>query len=167
MYTVLLQDIASNGFAVVSVDHPYDADIVEYPDDRTVLGTNITTNTEFLLAQNVRVKDMSFVLDQIQDENAVKGIFPLSKGNSNLLSLDRVSLFGLGSTAAQTILVDDRFVGGINLDGALWGSVVNIGLSKPFLLFGHTNYTQATDATWKKFWSKIARMETGARARAV
>ena len=49
-YTSLLQDLASNGFAVISVDHPYDANIVEYPDGRTVLGIlgNISTNAEGL-----------------------------------------------------------------------------------------------------------------------
>jgi hypothetical protein len=64
MYTLLLQEIASNGFAVVSVDHPYDADIVEYPDGQTVLGilANINTTTEFVSALDVRVKDMSFYL---------------------------------------------------------------------------------------------------------
>ncbi|KGO43173.1 Platelet-activating factor acetylhydrolase [Penicillium expansum] len=158
MYTLLLQDIASNGFAVVSVDHPYDADIVEYPDGRTVLGrlANISTTTEFVSALNVRVKDMVFLLDQMHDEKVIRNLFPLSQGNLHLLSLDRVTILGHslgGATAAQTILVDNRFVGGINLDGALWGSVVDKGLSSPFLLFGNTNHTQATDRSWAKFSS--------------
>ncbi|KAL4971324.1 hypothetical protein BDW66DRAFT_155764 [Aspergillus desertorum] len=119
MYTLLLQDIASNGFAVVSVDHPYDTDIVEYPDGRTVLGilANISTETEFVSAINVRVEDMLFLLDQMQDEKVIRDIFPMSHGNPHLLSLDRVTILGHslgGATAAQTILVDNRFVGGIN-----------------------------------------------------
>lgn len=157
MYTLLLQNIASNGFAVVSVDHPYDADIVEYPDGRTVLGilANIST-AEFVPALDVRVKDMIFVLDQMNEEKVIRDIFPSSQKNLHLLSLDRVTILGHslgGATAAQTILVDDRFVGGINLDGTLWGSVVDKGLSRPFLLFGHTNHTQATEPSWATFWS--------------
>ncbi|KAJ5879859.1 Platelet-activating factor acetylhydrolase [Penicillium solitum] len=80
MYTLMLQEIASNGFAVVSVDHPYDADIVEYPNGRTVLGVlaNITTETEFVSALNVRVKDMLFLLDQMHDKKVIRNLFPLS-----------------------------------------------------------------------------------------
>jgi pimeloyl-ACP methyl ester carboxylesterase len=160
MYTSLLQDIASNGFALVSVDHPYDADIVEFPDSRTVLGIlgNISTEPEFVSAMNVRVQDMVFLLDQIQDEKVIRDIFPSSLGNSNLLSLDRVTIIGHslgGATAAQTILVDNRFVGGINLDGTLWGSVVNKGLSSPFLLFAHANHTQTTESSWATFWLNL------------
>ncbi|KAL2812634.1 hypothetical protein BJX63DRAFT_396224 [Aspergillus granulosus] len=126
MYTLLLQDIASNGFFVVSVDHPYDANIVEYPDGCMILGIlgNISTEADFVSAMNVRVKDMLFLLDQMHNNKVIRDIFPLSQGNSRLLSLDRVTIFGHslgGATAAQTILVDNRFVGGINLDGALWG----------------------------------------------
>ncbi|KAJ5364699.1 Platelet-activating factor acetylhydrolase [Penicillium cataractarum] len=160
MYTSLLQDISSNGFAVISVDHPYDADIVEYPDGHTVIGIlgNISTDAEFVSAMNVRVQDMIFLLDQIHDGKVVRDIFPLSLENSHLLSLDRVTIFGHslgGATAAQAILVDDRFAGGINLDGSLWGSVVDKGLSSPFLLFGNANHTQATDSSWATFWSNL------------
>ncbi|KAF7118915.1 hypothetical protein CNMCM5793_008551 [Aspergillus hiratsukae] len=158
MYTLLLQDIASNGFAVVSVDHPYDADIVEYPDGRTVLGilANISTESEFVSAMNVRVKDMLFLLHQMNDEKVIRNIFALSQGNLLLLSLDRVTILGHslgGATAAQTMLVDNRFAGGINLDGTLWGPVVDKGLPSPFLLFGNANHTQATDPSWATFWS--------------
>ncbi|KAJ5693774.1 Platelet-activating factor acetylhydrolase [Penicillium majusculum] len=160
MYTLMLQEIASNGFAVVSVDHPYDADIVEYPNGRTVLGVlaNITTETEFVSALNVRVKDMLFLLDQMHDEKVIRNLFPLSQGSSHLLSLDQVTILGHslgGATAAQTMLVDNRFVGGINLDGRLWGPVVEKGLSSPFLLFGHTNHTQASESSWAIFWSHL------------
>lgn len=160
MYTLLLQEIASHGFAVVSVDHPYDADIVEYPDSRTILGRipNNSTDTEFVSALNVRVKDMLFLLDQIHDEKVIRNLFPLSQRNLHLLSLDRVTILGHslgGATAAQTMLVDNRFVGGINLDGELWGPVVDKGLSSPFLLFGNTNHTRATDPSWAIFWSHL------------
>lgn len=160
MYTSLLQDLASYGFAVVSVDHPYDADIVEYPDGRTVLGIlgNISTDEECVSAMSVRVQDMMFVLDQIHDEKVVGDIFSFSKGTSNLLSLNRVTIMGHslgGATAAQTILVDNRFVGGINLDGTPCGSVADKGLSSPFLLFANANHTRATDPSWAKFWSNL------------
>ncbi|KAL2847497.1 hypothetical protein BJY01DRAFT_246724 [Aspergillus pseudoustus] len=159
IYTLLLQEIASHGFAVVSVDHPYDAGIVEFPDGRTVVGLlgNIT-DAEWLPALDVRVKDVIFLLDQIHDKSVVRDIFPLSRGASHTLSLDldHVPIFGHslgGATAAQAMLLDSRFVGGINLDGELWGSVVDKGLSKPFLIFGHTGHNQTNEASWASFWS--------------
>ncbi|RAK73200.1 PAF acetylhydrolase family protein [Aspergillus fijiensis CBS 313.89] len=160
VYTSLLQDLASYGFAVISVDHPYDANIVEYPDGRTVVGIlgNITTDAQYSSAMNVRVQDMRFVLNQTQNSTTLGEIFPLGRENSQLLSLDRVTIFGHslgGATAAQTLLVDSRFVGGINLDGSLWGSVVDEGLSRPFLMFGNANHTQATDASWAAVWPHL------------
>lgn len=158
MYTLLLREIASRGFAVVSVDHPYDADIVEYSDGRVVLETlaNISAEAEIDQALDVRVGDMKFLLDQLHNETIMRSLFPLAQCNPNLLSLDNVTIFGHslgGAAAAQTMFVDNRFVGGINLDGAMWGSVVDKGLSNPFLLFGHTNHTQATEPSWATFWS--------------
>ncbi|KAF3392590.1 putative 1-alkyl-2-acetylglycerophosphocholine esterase [Penicillium rolfsii] len=160
IYTSLLQDIASNGFVIVSVDHPYDADIVEFPDGRTVLGIlgSNTTETETISAMGVRVQDMVFLLNQIHDKKVVRDLFPLSVGNSNLLSLDQVTIMGHslgGATAAQTMLIDNRFIGGINLDGTPWGSVVDQGLSSPFLLFANANHTQATDPNWAAFWLRL------------
>lgn len=153
MYTSLLQNIASNGFAVISVDHPYDSNIVEYPDGRTVIGVNISTTPQYDFALKVRVQDMVFLRDQLSNKTAIRSIFPSGAAH---LSLDQVTIIGHslgGATAAQTILVDNRFAGGINLDGSFWGSVATKGLTKPFLLWGHTNHTRATDSTWTSFWN--------------
>ncbi|PYH43096.1 PAF acetylhydrolase family protein [Aspergillus saccharolyticus JOP 1030-1] len=159
MYTSLLQDIASHGLAVISVDHPYDANIVEFPDGRTVFGIfgDTMTDAEYVFAMDVRVEDMRFVLNQTHNETVLADIFPLTRTNPNLLSLDRTTIIGHslgGATAAQATLIDDRLVGGINLDGTLFGSVVDTGLSSPFLLFGNANHTQATDASWATFLSQ-------------
>ncbi|PYH28810.1 PAF acetylhydrolase family protein [Aspergillus neoniger CBS 115656] len=149
-----------HGFAVISVDHPYDADIVEFPDGGTVIGIleNTTTDAQFTWAMNVRVQDMIFVYNQTRNETAVRDIFPLSLENPDLLALDRVSITGHslgGATAAQTMLVDNRFVGGINLDGSFWGSILKKGLSSPFLMFSNANHTAKTDPSWGTFWSNL------------
>jgi pimeloyl-ACP methyl ester carboxylesterase len=133
---------------------------VESPDGRTILGIlgNISPDAECVTARNVRVEDMMFLLNQIHDEKVVRDIFTLSLENSNLLYLDRVTIMGHslgGATAAQTVLLDNRFVGGINLDGTPCGSVVDKGLSSPFLLFANENHTRATDPSWATFWSNL------------
>ena len=56
-----------------------------------------------------------------------------------------------GSTAANVLATDDRLQGGINLDGTIFGPVVNTGFSKPFVLFGAGNSAVDVD-TWNKLW---------------
>jgi hypothetical protein len=64
LYTLLLQYIISNRFTIVSVDHLYDADIVEYPNSRTVLRILVNlTNAEYAAAMNIYIKDILFLLD--------------------------------------------------------------------------------------------------------
>ena len=48
-----------------------------------------------------------------------------------------------GATAAAAMLEDQRIKAGVNLDGTLFGPVVNAGLDRPFMLVA----AQATAAT--------------------
>jgi hypothetical protein len=65
LYSALLQWIASAGFTVIALDHPYDADIVEFPDGALITSANITTDAQLAVALKSRVQDSSFVLDQL------------------------------------------------------------------------------------------------------
>lgn len=158
IYTILLQDLASRGYAIASVDHPYDADIVEFPDGSVIYGTlaNISTEAEVDPDLNVRVGDVRFVLDTLHQSPNATSLFPSLYRSGGGLRLDQVISFGHslgGATAAEAMLVDNRFIGGINLDGALWGNVTQTGLSLPFLIFAHTNHTLQSDPTWASFLS--------------
>ena len=51
LYSALAQSVASFGNVVVSIDHPYDANVVEYPDGTLVLGANISTEAQIDLAR--------------------------------------------------------------------------------------------------------------------
>ncbi|WP_058183563.1 alpha/beta hydrolase [Mastigocoleus testarum] len=56
------------------------------------------------------------------------------------LDLDRVGIFGYslgGAIAAQTLLEDDRFKAGINLDGGLYIDGVDESLNKPFMFMNN------------------------------
>src|SRR5665213_571148 len=74
-YSQIASAIASNGYTVVTIDTPYDVDVVEYPDG-SVVGINLTMwnnpNTTALaqtayLAIETRVEDVSFVLDSLSN----------------------------------------------------------------------------------------------------
>ena len=59
---------------------------------------------------------------------------------SQRLDLTRLGVFGHsfgGTTAAQVCQMDARCKAGIDIDGDLFGSVVQTGLKKPFLVIQH------------------------------
>ena len=147
--------LASTGYIVVTVDHPYDADIVTFPDNSTILAANITTEDQIVEDLYVRVQDISFVLDQLSLPSTILSLLPELAGR---IDVSKVGIFGHslgGATAAQAMLSDCRFVGGINLDGSLFGSVIEGGLDKPFVLFAHEGKNLTTDATWAAFWPNL------------
>ena len=155
MLTIHVYRLASTGYIVVTVDHPYDADIVTFPDNSTILEANITTEEQIVDDLYVRAQDISFVLDQLSLPSAILRLLPELAGG---IDASKVGIFGHslgGATAAQVMLSDRRFVGGINLDGTLFGSVVERGLDKPFVLFAHEGKNLTTDATWAAFWPNL------------
>ena len=63
-----------------------------------------------------------------------RGASPLGR----MFDLDRVGMFGHslgGAAAAGTMLADRRTVGGLDMDGRLFGRVATTGLERPFMLF--------------------------------
>ncbi|RWA10007.1 hypothetical protein EKO27_g5100 [Xylaria grammica] len=158
-YSAELEEIASHGFNVVSVDHPYDTAIVEYPDGHAVYSkdsalTNATSE-EYL---GVRVADMKFVLDALSDPSTVSRIPGLDATVS--LPTSKVGAFGHsfgGATSLQLLASDSRFAVGANHDGILFGSVIQDGTDSPFVLFG-TNprvINGSDDETWIEAWGNL------------
>ena len=129
--TALVENLASQGFVVVTIDHTHESQFVEFPDGQLVRGTFVDTGpASNLRALRVRVADVRFVLDRLarlDDHGAFAG----------RLDLVRVGMFGFslgGATAAAAMLADPRIRAGADLDGSLYGPVVHAGLRRPFLL---------------------------------
>jgi predicted dienelactone hydrolase len=129
--TALVENLASEGFVVVTIDHTHESQFVEFPDGQLVRGTFVDTGpASNLRALRVRVADVRFVLDRLvrlDDRGAFGG----------RLDLARIGMFGFslgGATAAASMLVDPRIRAGADLDGSLYGPVVRDGLRRPFLL---------------------------------
>lgn len=153
LYGLIAQAVASYGYVVVSIDHPYDADVVEFPDGSAVYAIDFT-DEQIPVDVDTRAGDVSFVLNQLTCPGSVKDLLPGSKG----LKTNKVAMFGHslgGAATAQAMLRDKRIVGGINLDGSFFSTVVKKGLDRPFLIFGHENKTQATDDSWAETWSHL------------
>lgn len=55
LYGARARSLASQGVVVVTVDHPYDADIVEFPDGSVIRGANISEDDPAALSNAVQV----------------------------------------------------------------------------------------------------------------
>lgn len=156
LYNVLVQSVASTGYIVVSIDHPYDVSIVEYPDGTTVLAEDIETDAQIELALATRAQDVSFVLNQLDKSSISKLLLP---GLDLGLNLDKVGIFGHslgGATSLAAMVNDSRITGGINIDGSFFGPSIQQGTKRPFLLISHEGKNQSTDVSWASTWAKLS-----------
>ncbi|MFI6997646.1 alpha/beta hydrolase family protein [Nocardia sp. NPDC050175] len=136
-YTGLIADLASRGFVVLAVDHPYEAAVTELAD-----GTIATPHERFLDDDpdqtrymsgqlDVRTADLRFVVDQLERPDIM---------GSRLfghLDTEHVAAIGHsfgGATAAAALATDPRLKAAANIDGTLYGTLPQQSLTKPFLL---------------------------------
>lgn len=126
-YSVKASALASLGYVVVTIDHPYDSFVVEFPDGSISYGPVMGDGREEILeAVDVRTEDISFLLDQLAE-------LDLPIDHSKIISAGH-SLGGWASGAVA--FKDDRVLAGLNEDGRMEGPVVESGLSKPFIQVG-------------------------------
>ncbi|MET8627015.1 esterase [Kitasatospora sp. NPDC004669] len=154
--TALVEDLASRGYVVVTVDHTWEASEVQFPggDLATSVFPELTGKPDLDIAAvlrtslQTRVDDTRFVLDRLAGLRRDRS---LPVGLADSLDLDRIGMVGHsagGFTALQTMHDDPRIAAGINLDGQLHfpgpdgrtgvflSSVAKDGLDRPFLLMG-------------------------------
>jgi dienelactone hydrolase len=152
-YTATLTSLASQGYIVVGVDHPFDTSFIEYPGNRTAISTNSTVDTPEDAARTVdiRVADLRSVLDFLGKNATFARQIP---GVHGPLDVHSVGVFGHslgGAASASAIAADSRFSCGVNFDGSFWGAVVQSGVSRPFFLMASAIHNQTTDDSWKWF----------------
>ncbi|MDT0468848.1 alpha/beta hydrolase family protein [Streptomyces gibsoniae] len=163
--TLLIEELASRGYVVAAVDHPYDSGEVEFPGGRVVVNRPDDASDEARTAAvAVRAADLRFVLDQLtvleRGGNPDTEGRPLPRGLRGTLDLTRVGVFGHsrgGAASASVMHLDERVRAGIDLDGALYGPVVEHGLGRPFLLMDtavHDGLNQ--DGSWPPFWAHLS-----------
>lgn len=173
--TILVEELASQGYVVVTVDHTYETPAVEFPEGRieTQQLPEIDPTELNHRMLETRVLDTRFVLDQLAvldgGGNPDAGGRHLPRGLGAGLDLSRVGMFGHsagGFTSAETMLVDRRLDVGANLDGSMaysfsandFGDVVERGLDRPFLLMGAglssgVPHTHQDSRDWAGFWA--------------
>jgi hypothetical protein len=75
LYGALAQAVAKAGYVVVTIDHPYDADIIQYPDGRVIINV-LDSNATIEEFTAVRVEDVSFILNQLSDKKIARKLVP-------------------------------------------------------------------------------------------
>ncbi len=146
--TALVEDLASHGYVVVTVDHTYDAQLVEFPDGR-IAARAVPPDTDIARALAVRVADSRFVLDRLTRTVLPHGI---------TVDPARIGMLGHslgGAAAADTMRADRRVRAGINMDGTFAGPVLGTGLDRPFLMLGAEPDPAEPDESWNRMWAGL------------
>ncbi|CAD0111452.1 unnamed protein product [Aureobasidium uvarum] len=156
IHGAMAQSLASHGFVVITLDHAYDASIVEYPDKTVALAADISSDEQIAADVLVRQQDVSFLITQLQSRSIRQYLF---HDIANTKSLSNILVMGHslgGATAAAAMLADHRIAAAINLDGSLFGNVLHKGLTSPFMIMSHQAKTLTTDASWKQVRPKVS-----------
>ncbi|KAK8001217.1 PAF acetylhydrolase family protein [Apiospora marii] len=156
LYGTMARSMASEGYAVVTIDHPYDASVVEFPDGSFVRNANISTDDDAALEQVIKVRsaDVSFVIDQLKDSAAFRRAYNQHKA---AIDFDRIVMYGHslgGATAATVMHSDARILGGVDMDGRFFNPALKNGLDRPFLLLGRPDHS-SEDPTWSAFYERL------------
>jgi predicted dienelactone hydrolase len=139
-YTSLWEELASQGYIVVGIDHPYIAALTRFPDGHSITSLINAKRKETKEAKNawkqeqfeVAVADVKFVLDSLTELN-IKPQWPLY----NKLDLSRVGICAHssgGSLAMRMSLEDKRIKAVAALDSSVRGNYNLTPLSIPTLV---------------------------------
>ncbi len=131
-YSGLLAELASRGYVVLALDHPYESAVTQLADGRIV--ANIAPHGDLgaymTHQQEVRADDIAFVVDQL-DHGAFGKALPCH------LDLTRIAAVGHsfgGASAALALSRDERIKAAANIDGTPYGDLPEARLTRPFLL---------------------------------
>ncbi|MFD0327434.1 acetylhydrolase [Streptacidiphilus monticola] len=157
-HTIIVQELASHGYAVVTIAHQYDTYTV-YPDGR------IAVPSQDLSAPTLPgdfAKDLRFVLDCV--EQLAGGSNPdadrrqLPHGLLGALDPHRTGAFGWskgGTATACAALADERIRAGLSLDGPMQMNPPLTGtLDRPFMMMTAV-FTRAQDPQAARFWADL------------
>lgn len=136
-YTSILAGLASRGYAVLAIDHPFEAMITQLADgkiattieDHSKDGSDLTNFMKGRL--DTRIADVQFVINQLDSQKASKDGF-LSALDPNRIVITGHSLGG--ASAAAAMAVDSRIKAAANIDGTLYGELPKPNGPRPFLL---------------------------------
>jgi alpha-beta hydrolase superfamily lysophospholipase len=120
-YTTIIEDLASHGYIVAAVEHPFESNAVVFPNGRVMKYDEgqVKDVLKFTRARiEVRAADVSFVINELARMNRNVGMF---RGR---IDLARVGVLGHsrgGLAAATACQRDARIKACLNMDGGTLG----------------------------------------------
>ncbi|GLW98982.1 lipase [Microtetraspora sp. NBRC 16547] len=160
--TGVVEELASRGYLVVTIDHTYDAAVVEFPGGRVAKNPRGEI-ADYAKAARVRAEDVRFVLNELTALNAGRNpdaeARPLPSGLRGALDLKRIGMFGHslgGASTSSAMYADRRIKAGLGLDGAVIGPVAGAGLDRPYMVVDTPGKGgMSTNPALRTFWSKL------------
>lgn len=135
VYTGLATRLASRGFVVFVLDHPYESAVTQLPDGRVVGTREIfpADRTRYMPDQQVvRTADVRFVIDQLARPETLSP--RLRGGRIDALKVAVIGHSFGGAASAMALSEDPRVVAAANIDGTPYGDLPDRRLTRPFLL---------------------------------
>lgn len=137
VYTGLATRLASRGFVVFVLDHPYESAVTELPDGRVVGTEEHFTPGESRInymaeQQRVRSADIRFVIDQLARPEMLSPAL-----RAGAIDAAKVAVIGHsfgGAVSAMVLSEDPRVAAAANIDGTPYGDLPDRQLTRPFLL---------------------------------
>ncbi|PZD96709.1 dienelactone hydrolase [Paenibacillus sambharensis] len=138
LQTAQAENLASHGYIVASVEHPYSTLASVFPDGRVT--HNETDSARMVKSVDYReevgsvwTEDVRFALGQLEKMN----IGQAESGFTGKIDMSRVGVMGhsYGGAASYDMMPDDRVDAGIDMDGTLYGFRGDPAVTKPFLFF--------------------------------
>jgi dienelactone hydrolase len=131
-YTALSEELASYGYVVVALAHPFSTPIVHFPDGRTVRASD--SGYEGGLGEqlaSIWAEDIISTLNFLHEMQKAGDAFFAH------LALQQVGVFGHsfgGAAAVEACRIDPRFRACMDLDGTVYGPATSTGLKQPVFL---------------------------------
>jgi predicted dienelactone hydrolase len=158
VYTGLATDLASRGYVVIALDHPYESAVTELADGAIAAGIDNfpasgsqAERDAYMAARlNTRVADIRFTIDQLARPKTI-GVL------ANHIDPEHIAVIGHsfgGAASVASAQRDPRVKAAANVDGTLYDGIWDKSLSQPFLLLdsdhvetGHSDKNKTDNKT--------------------
>ena len=161
--TFQAEEIASNGYIVIAPDHTYDAALTIINEDKIIYTRSKLPNSDKEAENsemikrvkeqlNIRVEDISFVIDKMIDK------FSKDKKFNQSADFENIGIFGHsfgGCTAIMAANNDNRIDAILGLDAyflPLPNHIIEKDMNKPFVHLGQTSWGDSNNYELMKIW---------------
>ncbi|GII00291.1 alpha/beta hydrolase family protein [Planobispora takensis] len=150
--TSLAEDLASRGYVVAGIDHPYESYVTTLSDGRVAECIACDSDGDPGFGTGVvqgRAADVSFVLDRLPAEWEGSGRIDRSR-----IAMAGQSIGGAGALAA--LVKDSRVRAGIDMDGTTYARIPEGGFTRPFMFIGSPQHVPGgRDISWDRDWKLL------------